>query len=196
MRIRDSCHGQQGHQPALRVSTGVPGQGTVIPSTLPCLSIYLVFFLNNESGTCRYQIFSGELIHSAAISQLHRRKERGLAPLIQYKSYAEYAQSIKLSATTALPFLCEFAAFLADWATGRKEPLPRTEDNSSITPSCKAKAGDSRKIKDLMKASAQTENCLLLYCTAFFTLTLSYHHHNAVERLWTLLAPLWSHIAQ
>lgn len=60
----------------------------------------------------------------------------------------------------------------------------------------KATAGDSSKIKLLTKASAQTENSLLLYCTAFFTFTVPNHHHNAVERIWSFLVPLWSHIAQ
>lgn len=179
MRIRDSCHGQQGHQPALRVSTGVPGQGTVIPSTLPCLSIYLFFFLNNESGTCRYQIFSGELIHSAAISQLHRRKEKGLAPLIQYKSYAEYAQSIKLRATTALPFLCEFAAFLADWATGRKEPLPKRnhclgqKTTLPLHPHVKQKQGTAEKSKTLWRHQLKLKT--VCSYTVLHFLLLHYH---------------------
>lgn len=150
MRIWDSSHDQQGHQPAPRVSTG-GARKRHSRSFNSALATYLLFFFFKQGMmlyTCKYQIFSRELIHSAAISQLHRRKERGLASPIEYNSYAELAtlaQSIKLRATTALPFPCEFAAFLGDWATGRKEPPPGTEDNSSIMLSCKATAWRDRK---------------------------------------------------
>lgn len=153
-----------------------------------CLSYLSVGFFFKQGMmlyTCKYQIFSRELIHSAAISQPHRRKERGLASPIEYNSYAELAtlaQSIKLRATTALPFPCEFAAFLGDWATGRKEPPPGTEDNSSIMLSCKATAWRDRKWKQ-QQGTAVKSNSLrrhqlklktLCFCTVQHFLLLQY----------------------